>query len=147
MKHEAPPILMRRHLGGLYPASPYAEKAMAALDKSAPVKVEFKRTRGNDRRMALYWIVIAKAAEALSDICEGDPLDEQLLHRVLKDRRGLYSETILPSGEVVRNYDSISFAKMTENERAEFIDWAFRTLAKWLGVTVDDLTSNERRAA
>lgn len=147
MKHEAPPTLFRRHLGGLFPASPYAERQLAALDKLTPVKVEFKRTRGNDRRMALYWIVLAKAAEALSDICEGDPLDEQLLHRVLKDRRGLYTETVLPSGEVIRNYDSISFAKMTENERADYIDWAFRCLAKWLGISVDELTQDERRAA
>lgn len=144
MKHEAPPILMKRHLGGLYPASPYADKALQALDKGAPVKVEFKRTRGNDRRMALYWVVLAKAADALSEICEGDPLDEHLLHRVLKDRKGLYSETVLPSGEVIKNYDSISFAKMTENERAEFIDWSFKTLAKWLNVSVEELTDGTR---
>lgn len=141
MKHEAPPILFKRHLGGLYPASPYSEKALHALDASGPVKVEFKRTRGNDRRMSLYWVVLAKAADALSEICEGDPLDETLLHRVLKDRKGLYTETVLPSGEVIKNYDSISFAKMTENERAEFIDWAFRTLAKWLGCSVEELTT------
>lgn len=142
MRHEAPPILFKRHLGGLYPASAYAEKQLEALDRSAPVKIEFKRTRGNDRRMALYWIVLAKAADALSEICEGDPLDAVLLHRVLKDRRGLYTETILPSGEVIKNYDSISFHKMTENERADYIDWAFNTLAKWLRITVQELTSD-----
>jgi len=141
MKQESPPIMFRRHLGGLYPASAYAERQLAALDKSAPVKVEFKKTRGNGRRMALYWIVLDKAASALSDICEGDPLDEQLLHRVLKDRRGLYTETVLPSGEIVKNYDSISFHKMTENERDEYVNWAFKTLAKWLSVTVDELTA------
>lgn len=140
---ETPPILFRRHLGGLYPASAYAEKQLEALDRSAPVKVEFKRTRGNDRRMALYWIVLAKAAEALSDICEGDALDETLLHRILKDRKGLFTETILPSGEAIRNYDSISFAKMTEPDRAEYIDWAFRTLAKWLNVSVGELTARD----
>jgi len=141
MKQESPPIMFRRHLGGLYPASAYAERQLAALDKSAPVKVEFKKTRGNSRRMALYWIVLDKAAAALSDICEGDPLDEQILHRVLKDRRGLYTETVLPSGEIVKNYDSISFHKMTENERDEYVNWAFKTLAKWLSVTVDELTA------
>ena len=92
--------------------------------------------------MALYWIVLAKAADALSEICEGDPLDAVLLHRVLKDRRGLYTETTLPSGEVIKNYDSISFHKMTENERADYIDWAFNTLAKWLRITVQELTSD-----
>lgn len=139
---DTPPILFKRNLGGLYPANAYAEKQLEALDRSAPIRVEFKQTRGNNRRIALYWIVLAKAAEALSEICEGDPLDEKLLHRILKDRKGLYTETILPSGEVIKNYDSISFARMPENERAEFIDWAFNTLAKWLRISVRELTSD-----
>jgi len=141
---ETAPLMFKRHLGGLYPANPAAEKALAALDKSTPTKVEIKRTRGNQGRMALYWIVLAKAAEALSDICSGDALDDNMLHRILKDRRGLFTETILPSGEIARNYDSISFHKMTENERAAYIDWSFRTLAKWLGVSVDELTEREK---
>ena len=139
---ETPPILFRRHLGGLYPANTYAEKQLEALDRSAPVRVEFKKTRGNDRRMALYWVVLAKAAEALSDMCEGDALDAVLLHRVLKKRRGLFTTTRLPSGEVIENLDSISFAKMPENERAAYVDWAFNTLAKWLGIPVQSLTSD-----
>lgn len=134
------PIIMRKHLGGLYPASPAAEKAMAALDASGPVRIEIKRTRGNNRKLSLYWIVLAKAAPLLSEMCEGDAIDENMLHRILKDRRGLFTETVLPSGEVVKNYDSISFHKMTENERDEFIQWGFLTLSKWLGVPVEDLT-------
>lgn len=141
---ESAPLLFRRHLGGIYPANPAAEKALSALDKSSPVKVEIKRTRGNQGRLALYWIVLAKAADALSDICDGDALDENMLHRILKDRRGLFTETVLPSGEIVKNYDSISFHKMTENERAEYIDWSFKTLAKWLGVSVEELTEREK---
>ncbi len=134
-----PPLLFKRRLGGLYPANPAAEKALAALDHDAPVKVEFKRTRGNQGRMALYWIVLGKAAPALSAICEGDALDEKMLHRVLKDRRGLYSSTTLPSGEVVKNYDSISFAKMSEPDRNEYVQWAFETLAKWLQIEPAEL--------
>lgn len=143
---DAPPLIFRPNLGGLYPASPAAEKAFAALDRSAPVRIEIKRTRGNSRRNSLYWVVLAKAAPALSAICEGDALDEAMLHKVLKDRRGLYTTTTLPSGEVVKNYDSISFAKMSEPDRAEFIDWAFETLAKWLGCDVVELTTEAQAA-
>ena len=139
---EQPPLMFRPHLGGLYPANPAAERALASLDRNAPVKVEFKRTRGNQGRMAVYWIVLAKAAPVLSDMCQGDALDEAILHRVLKDRRGLFTETVLPSGEVVKNYDSISFASMPENDRNDFITWSFATLAKWLGITEAELTSS-----
>lgn len=138
---ETAPLLFRKHLGALRPANPAAERALAAIEGSSPVRVEIKQTRGNAGRMALYWIVLAKAAEALSEVVDGDALDDTMLHQVLKDRRGLYTTTTLPSGEVLKNYRSISFAKMTENERAEYVDWAFRTLAKWIGCTVEELTT------
>ncbi len=140
---ETAPIIMRKHLGGWHPASPAAEKALAALDSSSPVKVAFKRTRGNQARMGLYWIVLAKAAPMLSELCEGDALDENMLHRILKDRRGLYTTVTTPNGDTFKNYDSISFHKMPENERNEYIQWAFESLAKWLGVSVFDLTAND----
>src|SRR3546814_9913415 len=54
---------------------------------------------------------------------EGDPIDENMLHKILKDRRGLYREVILPSGEVWKDYESISFHKMPENERTEYVTW------------------------
>jgi hypothetical protein len=137
---ETPPLLFRKHLGALRPANPAAEKAIAAIDGNSPIRVEIKQTKGNQGRMAIYWIVLAKAAEALTDVCEGDALDDQMLHQVLKDRRKLYTTTKLPSGEVLKNYRSIGFAKMTENERTAYVDWAFQTLAKWLGCSVNDLT-------
>lgn len=137
---EAAPLMFKRHLGGLYPANPAAERALAAVEGT--VRVEIKRSRGNQGRMALYWIVLGKVAPSLSALCEGDAIDETMLHRILKDRRGLYTTTTLPSGEVVKNYDSISFAKMAEPERNEFVQWAFETLAKWLGVEVAALTTD-----
>lgn len=137
---EVPPLLFRKHLGALRPANPAAEKAIAAIEGNSPIRVEIKQTKGNQGRMALYWIVLAKAAEALTDMVEGDALDDMMLHQVLKDRRGLYTTTKLPSGEIWKNYRSIGFSKMTENERAAYVDWAFQTLAKWLGCTVDELT-------
>lgn len=137
---ENPPLMFKRHLGGLYPSNPAAERAIAAVE--GQVRIEIKRSRGNQGRMALYWIVLGKVAPSLSALCEGDAIDEAMLHRILKDRRGLYTTTTLPSGEVVKNYDSISFAKMAEPERNDFVQWAFETLAKWLGVEVAALTTD-----
>lgn len=134
-----PPLLFKKELGGLRPVNPAAERAMEALDSSGPVRIEIKRTRGNSRRMALYWIILAKAAPALSELCEGPALTDDMLHRVLKDTRGLTRWTTLPSGRRVSDEGSIAFKAMTEPERAEFVDWAFATLAKWLGCTVPEL--------
>jgi hypothetical protein len=53
----------------------------------------------------------------------------------------------LPSGDKIKDYDSISFASMTEPERAAFVDWAFDTLSKWLGIDVETLTKEARDAA
>ncbi len=143
MADEAP-LFFERRLGGLFPACPAAEKALAAV--SGRVRVKITRSQGNNKRIALYWIVLGIAAPMLSDLCQGDALDDQMLHRILKDRRGLYAVVTLPSGEVYKNYDSISFATMTEPERAAFIEWAFQTIGKWLGVPVEALTSEARVA-
>ncbi len=134
-----PPLMFAPRLGGLFPASPAAEKAMA--DIQGKVRVKITRMQGNSRRMALYWCVLAVAAPMLSEMCQGDAIDEAMLHRVLKDRRGLYTETVLPSGEVLKNYDSISFAKMAEPDRNAYVQWAFKTLAKWLKCSVEELTA------
>jgi hypothetical protein len=83
----------------------------------------------------------------LSELCSGDAIDDEMLHDILKDRRGLYTTTVLPSGEIVKNYRSISFHTMAEHERAKFIDWAFETLSKWLIVESQpiDITALIRR--
>ena len=122
-------------MGGLFPASPAAEQALAAV--TGRVRVKLTRTQGNNRRIALYWIVLGIAAPMLDEKAPG--ITDVLLHKVLKDRRGLYTLVRLPSGDAVKNYDSTSFAKMPENERAEFVTWALHTLASWLGCTVDEL--------
>lgn len=138
---DSPPLLFQKRLGGLFPSCPASEKALASID--GEVRLKITRAKGNQSRLGLYWIVLAKVAPMLSELCEGDAIDETMLHRILKDRRGLYTQTTLPSGEVVKNYDSISFHKMPENERAEYVTWAFETLAKWLKVSVVDLTAND----
>src|SRR3546814_20793217 len=53
-----------------------------------------------------------------------------MLHKILKDRRGLYREVILPSGEVWKDYESISFHKMPENESNESVTCALAPLSK-----------------
>lgn len=143
MSDEAP-LFFERRLGGLYPACPAAEHALQAVQ--GRVRVKITRMQGNNKRIALYWIVLGIVAPLLSERCEGDALDDQMLHRVLKDRRGLFTVTTLPSGEVLKNYDSISFHTMTEVDRAAYIDWAFATLSKWIGVPVETLTQEARAA-
>jgi hypothetical protein len=136
------PLIFERRLGGLFPANPAAEKALAAVQ--GKVRVKLTRTTGNNKRIALYWIVLSIAAPMLDEQAPG--LTDDLLHKVLKDRYGLVKVVKLPSGQEIKDYDSISFHAMTENERAAYITWAFETLSKWLGVTVEELT-NEARAA
>lgn len=138
-----PPLFFVKKLGALFPACPAAEKALQAID--GKVRVSIKRTAGNNRRLALYWIVLGICAPMLDEQAPG--ITDDLLHKVLKDRRGLVRIVKLPSGEEVKDYDSISFASMTEPERAAFIDWSFNVLSGWLGVDVQTLTKEARNAA
>lgn len=140
---DQPPLFFDKRLGGLFPASPAAEQAMQAID--GRVRVKITRTQGNNKRLSLYWIVLGIVAPMLDEKAPG--ITDDLLHKVLKDRRGLVRIVTLPSGEQVKDYDSISFASMTEPERAAFIDWAFSTLSSWLGVSVEELTKEARDAA
>jgi hypothetical protein len=142
MADEAP-LFFERRLGGLFPACPAADKALAAVN--GRVRVKITRTQGNNRRIALYWIVLGIAAPMLDEQAPG--LTDQLLHNVLKDRAGLVKIVTLPSGEQIKDYDSISFHKMTENERAAYIDFAFKTLSSWLGVDVETLTREAKEQA
>jgi hypothetical protein len=140
---DTPPLIFERRLGGLFPANPAAEQALSAVQ--GRVRVKLTRTQGNNKRIALYWVVLGIAAPMLDEVAPG--LTDGLLHKVLKDRYGLVRIVKLPSGEEIKDYDSISFHKMTEVERAAFITWAFETLSKWLGVSVDELTNEARDAA
>lgn len=142
MADEAP-LLFERRLGGLFPVNPAAEQALSAVQ--GKVRVKLTRTQGNNRRLALYWIVLGIAAPMLDEIAPG--INDQLLHNVLKDRAGLVKIVTLPSGEQVKDYASVSFHKMTEPQRALFIDFAFKTLSSWLGVSVEELTREAGEAA
>lgn len=143
---DQPPLIFRRVLGGLRPVGPIAEAALSALD-DGPVRVRITRTAGNVRRNSLYWAILGIAAPMLSERIEGDAIDPEMLHRILKDRRGLVRLIHLPSGDTIKDYDSTSFAKMPENERAAFVTWSFETLSKWLGVPVEALLTEGKAVA
>lgn len=136
---DKPPLYFKKVLGALRPANSAAEAAVASLDTSGPIRVEIKSNRGNTRRNGLYWAVLGIAAPMLSERVEGGPLTVNILHLILKDRAKLYREIVLPSGEVVKDFESISFSKMPEHERAEFITFALDTLSKWIGCRVEEL--------
>ena len=137
-----PPLFFERRLGGLFPVCPAAEQALSAVQ--GRVRVKLTRTQGNNKRLALYWIVLGLAAPMLDEQAPG--LTDELLHNVLKDRYGLVKIVTLPSGEQIKDYNSISFHAMTEPERAKFITWAFETLSKWLGIDVETLTKEASAA-
>lgn len=134
---DVPPIYFAKRLGMLAPDNAAAEQALAAIEAGSRVRVEFKSTRGNVKRNALYWSCLNVAVPMLDEKAPGLTVD--LLHKVLKDRYGLVKIVTLPSGEEVKDYDSISFAKMTEPERAGFIDWALKTVSAWLQCDVTEL--------
>jgi hypothetical protein len=142
MADEAP-LFFERRLGGLFPACPAAEQALSAVQ--GRVRVKITRTQGNNKRLALYWIVLGIAAPMLDEVAPG--LNDKLLHNILKDRAGLVKIVTLPSGDQIKDYDSISFHKMTEPERAKFIDWSLSTLSNWLGIDIETLTKEARDAA
>lgn len=129
------PLYFRPRLGGLFPANKAAEEAIQHTDGT--VRVRITQARGNVRRNALYWSVLGICAPMLEEKAPG--LTTDLLHKVLKDRYGLVKLVTLPSGEVVKDYESTSFSSMPEHERAKFIDWALTVLSGWLGVDVSEL--------
>ena len=132
-----PPLLFKKKLGNLAPANKAAEEAVRALEDRGQVRIEIKSTRGNWQRMKLYWACVNLAAENLDEIVPG--LTPKLLHQKLKRESGKARQIVFPSGDVEWDYDSISFDKMTENERSEYINWARLAMSRWLGCDVQDL--------
>lgn len=134
------PLLCREALGALRPVTSAAAEAIAA-NKGMMVRIEIKRTTGNTRRLALYWVVLRLAVEQLSDAFEGK-VSTKALHRWLKREAGLATPIVSrKTGEIIDyDYDSISFETMPENERADFIQWAFDKLSARIGCDVTTLT-------
>ena len=134
------PLLFRPMLGSLRPMNGAAEDAIRAIADGSIVRVEIKRTSGNLKRLAWYWVMLKIALDNMADRFDG-PMTTKSLHKWLKRESGLATPIrSIKTGEIFDwDYDSISFNTMPENERAEFIDFACAKLSARLGVDVDTL--------
>lgn len=144
MSADAPPMLFEAHLGMLRPANRRAEEAMREI--KGRVIVEVKGGRANQRRRGLYWSVAALVAPLLNEM-HGLTLDEQDLHDITRDKLRLYTEQVLPSGEVFRRRRSTSNRAMNEADRAEFTTRALALWSTWTGVDVTTLRAEANRLA
>jgi hypothetical protein len=141
---DKPPLIMTRVLGSLRPLNPSAAKAIEALTPGARIEVRIVKGSANLRRLGFYWVMLDVAADALSDGLP-EPIDAERLHRILKEKLELYTPVPLPSGDVFKDYESISVAAMSEPDRARWVDRVSAVLSKWLQVPIVDLM-NEARA-
>lgn len=141
------PILFRSMLGSLRPVTAAAEELTKATSGTV-VRVEVKRTTGNTRRLALYWVCLRVACEQLSDAFDGT-ISTKALHRWLKREFGIATPIrSKKTGEVIDyDYESVSFESMPENERTAFIDWSLEKLSARIGCDVTTLTREAQREA
>lgn len=142
------PLLFKCVFGALRPVNGAAEDALKALTDGSLVRIEIKRTQGNLKRMAWYWVMLKIALENLADAFDG-PMTTKMLHRWLKREAGQATPIrSKKTGEIIDyDYDSIAFHNMPENERAEFIDFASAKLAARLGCDPSELTTEAKHAA
>jgi hypothetical protein len=141
------PMLFRTVLGTLRPLNGAAEDALKSIGNGETVRIEIKRTTGNIRRMAWYWVMLKITLDNLGDAFEG-PVTTKALHNWLKREAGLASPIISrKTGEIIDyDYDSIAFHNMTEDQRAAFVDFASQKLAARLGVDPATLTTEAKAA-
>jgi len=142
------PLLFRVSLGALRPINGAAHDAIKALADGSSVRIEVKRTTGNVKRMAWYWVMLKIALDNLADAFDG-PVTTGMLHKWLKREAGLAKPILSKkTGEVIDyDYDSIAFHNMTEDQRAAFVDFASNKLASRLGCHPSELTAEARQAA
>ncbi len=134
------PVLFRKVLGGLRPTTPAAEHLLTTMDASRSYRVAVTGIRGNTKRIALYFVCLKVATEQLSDAVDGI-LSVKALHRWLKRDLGLAKPIVSHrTGKVIDyDYESISFEKMSEAERAEFVTAALERLSGLIGCDVTAL--------
>lgn len=142
------PLLFRWQFGSLHPVTGAAEEACATFTPGQLVKIEVTIPRGNVRRLAWYWVMLKLAVEQLSDAIDGK-FTTRMLHRWFKRQLGLATPIVSKkTGEILDyDYDSISFAKMPEHERAEYIDQTSELLSRRLGVDVETLRREAQERA
>lgn len=141
------PLLFRTVLGTLRPLNGASEEALRAIGNGNTVRIEVKRTTGNTRRMAWYWVMLKIALENLEDAFDG-PVTTKALHRWLKREAGLATPIrSKKTNEIIDyDYDSIAFHNMTEDQRAAFVDFASQKLAARLGCDPADLVTEAKAA-
>lgn len=133
---DTPPLLFVAKLGALRPANEEAEEAVKAC--KGTVRVEIRQATPNARRMALYWVVAGKVAENWP-MADGR-ITKRALHIETKRALGLSKRIgLTTTGLEIWDDESISFARMTEPDRAEFIENAFALWGMKLGVDVETL--------
>ena len=134
------PLLFRVELGVLRPANAAAEEAAKAVNGQT-VRIEIKRTTGNVLRLRWYWVMLRLFLENIEDGAFEGNMTPAVLHRWLKREAGLATKiTSSKTGEIIDwDYGSISFHRMPENERSEFVNFAAEKLSARLGVDVNTL--------
>lgn len=134
------PILYVKRLGAWRPATPAAEEEFSLVPEGAVRRLAISGIRGNTRRLALYWVCLKKACELLSDAVDGI-LSRHALHRWLKREENLAQPIrSKKTGEVIDyDYESISFEKMGEQERSEYINAALERISRRLGCDVTEI--------
>ena len=135
------PALFRKAFGSLRPVTPAAEELVKAMPDK-PMRIDITGIRGNTRRLAFYFVCLKIGCEHLSDAVDGI-MTPRILHRFLKRRCGLSTPIVSKkTGEVFEwDDESIAFERMSEAERAEYIDQALTKLSEWIGCDVTSLRS------
>lgn len=144
---DKPPILCRYKMQALRPDNSVAAAALGAYSENDVLRVEVTKASGNTRRNALYWVTLDVFCENMTERLPG--VTPKAVHQKLKRELGLAEPIIsAKTGEIFDwDYESTAFNSMPEHERSEFINAAFDKLAHWLGVTVEELTTEGRAAA
>lgn len=138
------PLYFETRLGMLRPANRMAEEAMREIQ--GRVRVTITGGKGNQRRRGLYWALAGIVVPLLNDQYRLT-LTEQDLHDIMRDKFGMYDETVLPSGDVHRKRWSTSDRAMSEADRADYLNKCIAVWSTWTGVDVTTLRDEAQRAA
>jgi hypothetical protein len=136
------PLYFETRLGMLKPANAAAEQALQEI--KGRVRVEIKGGIANQRRRSLYWAVAALVVPLLNERF-GLTIDEQDLHDITREKLRLYSEIVLPSGEIHHKLRSTSNRAMNEAERADFTTRALALWSAWTGIDATTLRHEAER--
>lgn len=140
---ESPPPSYRRTLSGFEPASDTAKRFWQETKLGDYVKLTGKRPR-NLARHNFYW----KMLQVAVDNIEAFDIPKQL-HLAIKATLGLGRWIEVPgASRQLFLEESTSFAKMREEEFAEYLDAAAKAITRhWLhGVAIETLMEEARNA-